>query len=141
MVRQLRRLLFQHHDRFDHSRFSILQSPYGADPYGDYYTNSEVLFPISNQDNRLGLKEIVIGLENNGQNKAYRLQDIEHNKIINDKISNNPIMLMSSFPFIVRAFDPIVDGQALQFKFNPYNNSFLDLQTGSEWNIEAQLQV
>jgi hypothetical protein len=119
------------------SRDTGSSRPYGADPYGDYYTNSEVLFPISNQDNRLGLKEIVIGLENNGQNKAYRLQDIEHNKIINDKISNNPIVLMSSFPFIVRAFDPIVDGQALQFKFNPYNNSFLDLQTGSEWNIEG----
>jgi uncharacterized protein DUF3179 len=119
------------------SRDTGSSRPYGADPYGDYYTNSEVLFPISNQDNRLRLKEIVIGLENNGQNKAYRLQDIEHNKIINDKISNNPIVLMSSFPFIVRAFDPIVDGQALQFKFNPYNNSFLDLQTGSEWNIEG----
>jgi Protein of unknown function (DUF3179) len=38
--------------------------PYGADPYGDYYTNGDVLFPVSNKDSRLGLKEIVIGFEN-----------------------------------------------------------------------------
>src|ERR671915_2175275 len=38
--------------------------PYGADPYGDYYTNGDVLFPVSNNDDRLGLKEIVVGFEN-----------------------------------------------------------------------------
>jgi hypothetical protein len=47
--------------------------PYGADPYGDYYTNGDVLFPVSNKDDRLGLKEIVVGFENNGQYKAYKL--------------------------------------------------------------------
>ncbi|MGH9975555.1 MAG: DUF3179 domain-containing protein, partial [Nitrososphaeraceae archaeon] len=47
------------------SRDTGSSRPYGADPYGDYYTSSEVLFPISNKDDRLGLKEIVIGLENN----------------------------------------------------------------------------
>lgn len=61
--------------------------PYGADPYGDYYTNDLILFPVANDDKRLGLKEIIIGLENNkDQYKAYKLQDIETNKIINDVI-------------------------------------------------------
>jgi hypothetical protein len=119
------------------SRDTGSNRPYGADPYGDYYTNSEVLFPISNQDDRLGLKEIVIGLENNGQYKAYKLQDVEDKKIINDEINNKPISLFSSFPFMVRAFDPVVDGQALQYKYNPQNNTFVDLQTGSEWNFEG----
>jgi Protein of unknown function (DUF3179) len=81
--------------------------PYGADPYRDYYTNSEVLFPISNQDDRLGLKEIIIGLENNDQYKAYKLQDVEDKRIINDEINSKPIALFSSFPFMVRAFDPV----------------------------------
>ncbi|MGA9935499.1 MAG: DUF3179 domain-containing protein, partial [Nitrososphaeraceae archaeon] len=119
------------------SRDTGSNRPYGADPYGDYYTNSEVLFPISNQDDRLGLKEIVIGLENNGQYKAYNLQDVEDKKIINDEIDNKPIALFSSFPFMVRAFDPVVDGQALQYKYNPQNSTFVDLQTGSEWNFEG----
>jgi hypothetical protein len=119
------------------SRETGSSRPYGADPYGDYYTNSELLFPISNQDDRLGLKEIIIGLENNGQYKAYKLQDVEDKRIINDEINNKPIALFSSFPFMVRAFDAVVDGQALQFKYNPQNSTFVDLQTGSEWNFEG----
>lgn len=35
--------------------------PYGADPYGDYYTNPDILFPVSNPDNRLGVKEVIVG--------------------------------------------------------------------------------
>jgi hypothetical protein len=119
------------------SRDTGSSRPYGADPYGDYYTNSEVLFPVSNQDDRLGLKEIVIGLENNGQYRAYKLQDVEGKKIINDEINNKSISLFSAFPFMVRAFDPVVDGQALQFKYNPKNSTFVDTRTGSEWNFEG----
>ena len=119
------------------SRDTGSSRPYGADPYRDYYTNSEVLFPISNKDNRLGLKEIIIGLENNGQYKAYKLQDVEDKKIVNDKFNNKSIVLFSSFPFMVRIFDPIVDDQVLQFNYKPENNTFVDLLTGSEWNFEG----
>ena len=119
------------------SRDTGSSRPYGADPYGGYYTNSEVLFPISNQDDRLGLKEIIIGLENNGKYKAYKLQEVEDKKIINDEINDESIALLSSFPFMVRAFNPVVDNQVLQFKYNPQNNTFVDLSTGSEWNFEG----
>jgi hypothetical protein len=119
------------------SRDTGSSRPYGADPYGDYYTNSEVLFPISNKDDRLGLKEIVIGLENNGLYKAYKLQDVENEKIINDEINNKPIVLFSSFPFMVRAFDPVVDGQTLQFRYDSQNNTFMDIETESEWNFDG----
>ena len=120
------------------SRDTGSSRPYGADPYGDYYTNSEVLFPIPNQDDRLGLKEIIIGLENNGQYKAYKLQDVEDKKIINDQINNKPIVLFSLFPFMVRAFDPLVDDQVLQLKYNPQNNTFIDIHTESEWNFDGE---
>src|SRR5918995_2714304 len=63
--------------------------PYGADPYGDYYTNDLILFPLANDDKRLGLKEIVIGLENKNQFKAYKLPDIEEKKVINDVIGQD----------------------------------------------------
>jgi Protein of unknown function (DUF3179) len=119
------------------SRDTGSSRPYGADPYGDYYINSDVLFPKSNQDDRLGLKEIVIGLENDGQYKAYKLQDVEDRDVINDKINNKHIVLFSSFPFMVRAFDPLIDGQTLRFKHNSQNNTFVDMQTGSEWNFEG----
>jgi hypothetical protein len=112
--------------------------PYGADPYGDYYTNGDVLFPLSNKDSRLGLKEIVIGFENKGQYKAYKLQEIENKKVINDQVNSKPIALFSLHPFMVRAYDRVVESVTLQFDYNAKNNNFVDKQTGSEWNFDGK---
>jgi hypothetical protein len=121
------------------SRDTGSNRPYGADPYGDYYTNSDVLFPISNRDDRLGLKEIVVGFENKGQYKAYKLQEIENKKVINDQVNGKPIALFSLHPFMVRAYDRIVeDGElTLEFEYDADNNRIIDKQTGSEWNFEG----
>jgi hypothetical protein len=112
--------------------------PYGADPYGDYYTNGDVLFPVSNSDDRLGLKEIVVGLENKGQYKAYKLQEIENKKILNDQVNGKPIALLSLHPFMIRAYDPVVDRQVLEFSYNAKDQNFIDTQTGSLWNFEGK---
>ncbi|MDQ3838651.1 MAG: DUF3179 domain-containing protein [Thermoproteota archaeon] len=112
--------------------------PYGADPYGNYYTNGDVLFPVSNKDDRLGLKEIVVGFENNGQYKAYKLQEIENKKVINDQISGKPIALLSLHPFMARAYSPAVDGQVLEFSFNAKDHYFIDTRTSSVWNFEGK---
>jgi len=121
------------------SRDTGSNRPYGVDPYGDYYTNSDVLFPVSNKDNRLGLKEIVVGFENKGQYKAYKLQEIENKKVINDQVNGKSIALFSLHPFMVRAYDRIVeDGElTLQFEYDADNNRIIDKQTGSEWNFEG----
>jgi len=112
--------------------------PYGADPYGDYYTNPDILFPISNKDDRLGLKEVVVGLENGGINKAYNLQDIQKQKVINDHINNKSVALFSLYPSMVRVFDPVLNGQTLIFIYDSRNNAFIDKQTGSQWNFEGK---
>jgi hypothetical protein len=124
------------------SRDTGSNRPYGADPYGDYYTNSDVLFPVSNKDGRLNLKEIVVGLENKGQYKAYKVQEIENKKVINDQVNDKSITLFSLYPFMIRAYDPVVEDGAekivLQFDYNAKNNKFIDKQTGSEWNFEGK---
>ena len=112
--------------------------PYGADPYGDYYTNGDVLFPVSNRDDRLGLKEIVIGFENNGQYKAFKLQEIENKKVINDQVNGKPIALFSLHPFMVRAYHPVVNGKVLEFSYNAKDQNFIDKQTNSLWNFEGK---
>lgn len=109
--------------------------PYGADPYEDYYTSSDILFPISNRDGRLGLKEIIVGLENDGVYKAYKLQDIEKLKVINDIINNKSVTLFSLYPITARGFDPTVNNQTLTFYYNSTNNSFIDKQTQSKWDF------
>ncbi len=112
--------------------------PYGADPYGDYYSSPDILFPISNRDSRLGLKEIVVGLENEGSNKAYKIQDVEKLKVINDQINNRSVTIFSLYPLMVRVFDSLVNGQTLTFQYNFTNNSFTDKQTGSRWDFEGK---
>jgi hypothetical protein len=111
--------------------------PYGADPYGDYYTNGDLFFPVSNEDDRFGLKEIIVGLENSGQFKAYKLQDIEDTKVINDVINGKSIVLFSLHPAMVRAFDTTLDGQKLDFQYDKNSSKITDKQSGSEWNLEG----
>jgi hypothetical protein len=111
--------------------------PYGADPYGDYYTNGDLLFPVSNSNNRLGLMEIVIGLENKGQYKSFKLQEVEDKKVINDQVNGKPIVLFSLHPFMARVYDPVVDGQILEFNYTIKDKGFVDKQTNSMWNFEG----
>ena len=118
------------------SRDTGFNRPYGADPYGDYYTSTQLYFPVSNHDNRLGLKEKVVGLENRGQYKAYKLQQIENTKVVNDQVNGRSIALFSLYPSMVRAYHRVIDKQTLlEFQYN--NNKITDKQTGSEWNFEG----
>jgi hypothetical protein len=112
--------------------------PYGADPYEDYYTSPDILFPISNRDNRVGLKEIVVGLKNEGLSKAYKLLDIEKLKVINDQLNNKSVTLFSLHPLMARLFESSVNGQTLIFQYNSTSNSFTDKQTGSQWDFEGK---
>ncbi len=111
--------------------------PYGADPYGDYYTSNDLFFPVSNRDDRLGLKEIIVGLQNEGQYKAYKLQQIENMKVINDRVNGKSVALFSLHPSMVRVFDSTLDGQKLDFQFDKNNGKITDSQTGSEWNFDG----
>ena len=118
--------------------------PYGADPYGDYYTSNQLYFPVSNHDNRLGLKEKIVGLDNcdgigKGQYKAYKLQQIETQKVINDDIGGKPVTLFSLHPAMVRVYDRmIMEGKILEFEYNNSNNKITDKQTGTEWNFDGE---
>lgn len=117
------------------SRDTGFSRPYGADPYGDYYTSPDILFPVSHRDNRLGPKEIVVGLENGGTYRAYPIKLIEDSHVINDVINGDAITLMSLHPFMVRAFDRTVDGQMLEFAYD--DGKIVD-QTGGVWNFEGE---
>ncbi|MGQ0772543.1 MAG: DUF3179 domain-containing protein [Nitrososphaerota archaeon] len=105
--------------------------PYGSDPYGDYYTDSRVIFPVKNSDDRMHPKEIILGFDHNESYKAYKLSDIESQKIINEK----NLILVSVSPSLVRAFDSTVDSQALEFTLN--ENTMVDKQTGSKWSLDG----
>jgi hypothetical protein len=109
--------------------------PYGTDPYGDYYTSPDIWFPVSHRDDRLGPKEIVVGFESGDIYRAYRLQQIEDSRVINDELGDSSIALVSLHPFMVRAYDRTVDGRTLEFQYK--DGKIVD-QTGSAWNFDGK---
>lgn len=112
--------------------------PYGSDPYGGYYTSPEIYFPVENRDDRLGPKEVVVGLESEGIYRAYTLQKLEDERVVNDSIGGSKVVLVSPHPFMVRAFDreEVGDGLALEFEYSE-DGRITDRQTGSTWNFEG----
>ena len=108
---------------------------YATDPYGNYYTEPRIMFPVENNDDRLHPKEIIIGFNLDDVYKAYKQNDIEKEVLINDSIGDIPIMLTSFFSENSRAFLRIVDDETLNFVYS--NGKILDSETLSEWNYDG----
>jgi len=108
---------------------------YGVDPYGDYYTDSRIIFPVENEDNRMHPKEIILGFNENETYKAFKQNDIETQNVINDYVAQRPIMLVSLYSDDSRAFDRMVSGQTLEFEFR--DGKIIDVNTQSEWSYDG----
>jgi len=108
---------------------------YATDPYGSYYTEPRIMFPVEHSDDRINPKEIILGFHQNDIYKAYKQNDIESNIVINDSIGKTPIMLVSLFSQNSRAFERIIDDDILDFVYS--NDKIFDSQTNSEWNYDG----
>ena len=108
---------------------------YGADPYGNYYTDNRIMFPVEHMDERMHPKEIILGFHINDISKAYKQFDLHNMVVINDNIGNTPILLTSLFSGNSRAFDRNLNGETLEFEFS--EGKVLDVQTGSEWDYDG----
>lgn len=65
---------------------------YGSDPYGDYYTSPGTYFPVKHQDSRLGQKELVLGLVEGDQSKAYWPPAVKKAGQIEDRFAGQTIV-------------------------------------------------
>jgi hypothetical protein len=108
---------------------------YATDPYGDYYTDPRIIFPVDNMDDRMHPKEIILGFFEDGIYKAYKQNDVEIFGVINDDMGNTSLMLVSLFPQNSRSFDRNLDGQVLEFEL--VDGKILDTKTESEWNYDG----
>ncbi|WP_316504724.1 DUF3179 domain-containing protein [Nitrosopumilus sp.] len=108
---------------------------YATDPYGNYYTEPRIMFPVEHRDDRMHPKEIVLGFNQNGIYKAYKQNDVESDVVINDFVDDTPVMLVSLFSQNSRAFERTVDGLVLDFGY--VENKIIDKQTNSEWNYDG----
>lgn len=59
-----------------------MNRPYGNDPYGSYYEDSFVFFPVENEDSRVHPKTVIFGIEINDSFLAFKEEDLIQNPII-----------------------------------------------------------
>ncbi len=78
--------------------------PYAIDPYKSYHGISWILFPVAARDERASPKAVVIGVEVNGSEKAYREDDIWAGAI-EDTIDDRRVRLEGVDPQGIRVTD------------------------------------
>ena len=110
---------------------------YATDPYGNYYTEPRIMFPVEHSDDRLHPKEIILGFEEDGVYKAFRQSDAESHVVINDVIGDSSVLVVSLYSENARAFDRTVDGKILSFEYDADSDKIFDTLTDSEWNYEG----
>jgi len=76
--------------------------PYGREPYGSYYEDSFLLFPVEERDDRVHPKTVIFGIEVNGIYKAYKEDDLKELKTIEDSVGGIKIRIERDDVGIVR---------------------------------------
>lgn len=75
---------------------------YGKDPYGSYYEDSFVMFPVENSDNKVHPKTVVFGIEVNGVYKAYKEEDLTKAGFIEDNVNGVKLKMERDHAGIVK---------------------------------------
>lgn len=126
---------------------------YGANPYTGYDDiNNSPLFGADNDDDRLPPMEKVIGVKLEGQKKAYPYSVTSEKQIINDRLANNPLLILhtegatsamdaariaeSKESGSTGVFKRRLEGEELNFTIE--NGRIIDEQTGSVWTITGK---
>lgn len=105
---------------------------YGSYPYGGYRTDELILFQIDIQDNRLQIKNRVLGIIVNSVAKAYSIDLFGDNiSSFNDDFQNTELVITGSKAqnFMV-AFNRNLNGNLLTF--TPLQNSFPAIMVDNE---------
>jgi hypothetical protein len=78
---------------------------YGVDPYGSYYEDSFIWFPVEGQDDRIHPKTVIFGIEVNGVFKAYPEDDLIESGEINDTVGGRDILIIRGDDGVVTITD------------------------------------
>ncbi len=115
------------------------ESP-GFDNYMDYHTSwiKTGIFPVENRDPRLKPKTTIIGLNIDGQQKAYPLDLFKSRTIITDRFGGLPLLIYhdnSTNNTIV--YKARAGKHASNFNMSNERDIVVDSVTGSKWNLKT----
>ncbi len=107
------------------------------DPYinnGYYDSNSAGVIGETYRDDRLRVKQFVIGVEVNGEAVAYPFSVLSEQPVVNDVVGDVSVLVVfNTDPASGVVFDRTLDGQTLTFEASD-GLILVDLETGSTWD-------
>ena len=118
------------------SRNTSFSRDYDVTPYPGYTTNSDLLFSVTNLDNRLHPKERVIGITTNSENKAYQISAFgTAMTLINDHVGGIPVVVAGDADADIAVIfsRELSDGTVLDF--TPLDGQLPNLMQDSEGNV------
>ena len=118
------------------SRDTGFSRPYGQDPYGSYYTDSYLMFPVENEDKRIHPKTVIFGIEVNGVYRAYREDDLIRLGTIEETVAGVELIITRDPIGVVRCVtkktgDVIVKERDFWFAWYAFHP---DTQLFTDWN-------
>ncbi|MEM7371285.1 MAG: DUF3179 domain-containing protein [Bacteroidota bacterium] len=117
---------------------------YGRYPYGGYRTNTQLIFPVSNLDDRLHAKERALAVIVDGTARGYPISALGESElddqitVIQEEVNGLPIVVAGSAGRNLGvAFQrQLADGTLLEFEaVNSGDNIVLRDQEGNEWDV------
>ncbi|NOH10947.1 MAG: DUF3179 domain-containing protein [Chloroflexi bacterium] len=105
------------------------------DSYDSYYASNRTgVIGETYSDDRLYIKEFVIGVENDGDTKAYPFGVLNDEPVVNDTLGETPVLVVfDADTGSGVAFSRIVDGETLTFDLSG-NLGLVDQETGTSWD-------
>ncbi len=126
-----------HPDTLVLSRKTGFSYTYSSDPYSGYYSSENIWYPTQAQNKVLSNKELVLGIELNGQAKAYAINKIREEKLISDELGGIQILVVyDSTIDSGRIFSRVVDEKTLNFT---YGNGQISDSEGNTLDIQGKI--
>jgi hypothetical protein len=101
--------------------------------YGEYFASADLMFPVGVQDERLAPKAWVFGLRSGESAKAFGLDALQQQRVLNTVVGDQPVVLVVGAGRAVRAYDR---GE-LTFTAGPADSAqtMLLADDGSAWRL------
>lgn len=115
---------------------------YEAEDWETQYENFRVVTPVDPAD-KLKPRTLLVGLQINGQSKAFPVESLRKQQLILDEVGGVPMfVLIGEDQKSARAFERKVDGRLLEFftVTEGSNRQLIDTETGSIWDFAGRCQ-
>ena len=112
---------------------------YIGDAYSSYYRDGRAgVLGETRKDDRLGRKELVLGIKLGEGKKAFPIRSLEGQPVVNDSIADRELLIFfDQGTGTALAFDRRIEGKPLSFRLDGDASgaqaSLVDNETGSRW--------